>query len=736
MNNRLLINFSVLLIFLSMASCHSSAEVKDLRSEYRENPLGIDNIHPRLSWKIVDANNIRGQRQTAYQVLVASSLNDLNKNIGDLWDSGKSESNQSVNVTYEGAALTSGQQAYWKVRIWDMNGEVSNWSEPARFTMGLLNPEDWKGEWIYKEDQEKTDHNWYRKNFTINETAASAFLYVGSFGYHEVYVNGKKVTENVLNPVSSYMKKRIPYLTYDVAAYLQNGDNVIAVWHAAGWARWRRISEYRNIPFVFKAQVEITTGDEHLSFGTDEGWKCKKSHSEYYGDWDILRFGGETIDDRLREDDWNTAGFDDSNWMNASVYDPAVLNARLPEGHNISFALNGSKNRTLRVEYTDVKAVLSAQMVEPQVRFKEIKPIAVKDNYDGTYRIDMGENYTGFFEMNLYNGAEGDSVLFEISDQTEVVMNWKQKSKYIFDKSGRGTFSNRFNVGAGRWITVYGLNYKPELKDIKGYVITNDRKQISQFESSDTLLNQIYQVNLDTYLANTMDGILVDCPHRERRGWGEVTVAAMYGDAFPNYETGAYMDQYAQYMRDAQFPDGRTRAVLNEEDRPFLMWKANSPITIWETYKMLGDKVFLEDNYESMEQWMTWMYNASDFESGGALKIGERGKREMPGLGDWCTPRGNFWDSSNSPEASPFSNCAYAYMLDCSKNIAKALGRTDDVKKYAERLKVQQKATHELSYDPATGKYLDGRQVNQAFALLADVTPPRRGGESNGSIGR
>ncbi|WP_372772717.1 family 78 glycoside hydrolase catalytic domain [Mangrovibacterium sp.] len=718
---------SVLVVLLAtfMVACSSSSmQVNDLRCEYRENPLGIDNTSPRLSWKIIDSENTRGQNQTAYQVLVSNSLSNLKKDKGDLWDSGKNASNQSVNIVYQGAELTSNLECYWKVRVWDKDGNVSAWSTPAKFTVGLLHPEDWTGDWILKEDQLKTDHNWYRKNFELKDKPQSALVYVGSFGYHELYVNGKKVTENVLNPVSSYMKKRIPYLTYDIADKLQEGDNVIAVWHAAGWARWRRISEYRNIPFVFKAQLEITAGNEHLSLGTDESWKCKKSYSEYYGDWDILRFGGETIDDRNREDDWNTAEYDDSSWQNAVVYDYKQLNEKLPEGDNISFALNSAKNRTLRAEYRPITAELSAQMVEPQVKFKELDAIEVKDNADGTYRIDMGENYTGFFEMNLYNGHEGDSVLFEISDQTEVVMNWKQKSKYIYGQSGKGTFSNRFNVAGGRWITVYGLNYKPVLKDIKGYVVTNDRQQISRFESSDTLLNQIYQVNLNTYLANTMDGILVDCPHRERRGWGEVTVAAMYGDAFPNFESGAYMDQYAQYMRDAQFNDGQTRAVLNEEDRPFLMWKANSPITLWETYNTTGDKSFLENNYESMQKWMTWMHNASNYETGGALKIGTQGLREMPGLGDWCTPRGNFWDSSNSPEAAHFNNCVYAFMLQCSMKMAEALGKSDDAEVFADRLIVQQKATHALSYDAATGKYLDGRQVNQAFALLSGVTPP------------
>ncbi len=141
------------------------------------------------------------------------------------------------------------------------------------------------------------------------------------------------------------MKKRIPYLTYDISDKLKKGDNVIAVWHAAGWARWRRISEYRNIPFVFKAQAEILAGRQKITLQTDTTWKCKKSHSEYYGDWDILRFGGETIDDRKQENNWNTTEYDDSHWMNASVYNHEALNAKIPEGNNISFALNSNNNR-------------------------------------------------------------------------------------------------------------------------------------------------------------------------------------------------------------------------------------------------------------------------------------------------------------------------------------------------------------------------------------------------------
>tara|TARA_R110002096_G_scaffold9533_3_gene37605 strand:- start:59041 stop:62313 length:3273 start_codon:yes stop_codon:yes gene_type:complete len=720
--------FKLLLIVavLLTSSCSkvSMVKVEGLKCEYRTNPLGIDNLKPRLSWKLIEENKTRGQKQTAFQVLVASSLENLINNIGDVWDSGKIESNQSVNNVFKGENLESSKQYFWKVKVWDVAGNISKWSKVAHFSMGLLEKDDWKGEWIYKKDQNKKDHNWYRKNFSLEENPNSAFIYVASFGYHEVYVNGEKVSNAVMNPVYSFVKKRLPYLTYNIKEHLKKGDNVIGIWHAAGWSRWGRIKAYYDAPFVFKAQADIKLSNNNIRIKTDTSWKCKKSYSAYVGRWDIKDFGGEIIDERLREDDWNTVKYDDSNWQNALVFNNDE--AKEVSVSNVNLGPKGA----IVVPSTDanpptskITAALSAQMVEPQVKYKEINPIGVQKDDEGNYVVDMGENYTGFFEMNLFNGKEGDTTTFKIADREVVASSWNQRSKYVFDNTGTGHFTNRFNLAGGRWVTISGINYKPELKDIKGYVITNNRKQISQFESSSNLLNKIYQVNLNTYIANTIDGILVDCPHRERRGWGEVTVAAMYGDALPNFESGAYMTQYAQFMQDAQADDGKMRAVINGDDFEFLMWMANSPITIWETYRMLGDKKLLENHYPTLQKWMHWLYEHSDYETGGALKIGTRGSLEFPGLGDWCTPRGNFWTSSNSPESAHFNNCVYAFMLENALHIAKTLNKTEDVAIYKKRLDVQRKATHKNSYDASTGKYGEGHQVNQAFALISGVTP-------------
>jgi alpha-L-rhamnosidase len=719
-----LILISIFYFFTNFNLSFSKLIIIDLKCEYKTNPLGIDNLHPRFSWKLIDQANDRGQKQTAYQILVSSSLKNLGNNIGDIWDSGKIKSNQSVNVKYNGDSLQSAQQYFWKVKVWDVNKTHTNWSDVANFSMGLLKSDDWKAEWIYKKEQNKKDHNWYRKNFKLEENPQSAFIFVASFGYHEVYVNGKKVSNAVMNPVYSFVKKRLPYLTYDIKKYLKKGENVIGIWHAAGWSRWGRVNTYYDAPFVFKAQAEIHLTNKNILLKTDASWKCKKSYSSYIGRWDIKDFGGEIIDERLREDDWNTVKYNDHTWKNAVIFNNHE--AKEVGLANINLGLKGE----IVIPSTDsnpptskITATLSSQIVEPQEKYKEINPIDIQKNLEGNYVIDMGENYTGFFQMNLFNGKEGDTIIFQIADRKEVTSSWNQRSKYIYDKTGTGHFTNRFNVAGGRWVTISGIAYKPKLNDIKGHVITNKRKQISYFKSSNDLLNKIYQVNLNTYIANTIDGILVDCPHRERRGWGEVTVAAMYGDALPNFESGAYMTQYAQFLEDSQSEDGKMRAVINGDDFEFLMWMANSPITIWETYRMLGDKKMLVNHYPTLQKWMDWLYEHSNYNSNGALKIGKQETLEFPGLGDWCTPRGNFWTSSNSPESAHFNNCVYAFMLENVVNIAETLGKKKDVEVYKKRLLVQRIATHKNLYDVNTGKYGEGHQVNQAFALLAGITP-------------
>ncbi|NJL18774.1 MAG: hypothetical protein HC901_00130 [Bdellovibrionaceae bacterium] len=314
-----------LLIWLFVAvPAYSTVTVTDLKCEYLTNPLGIDVSEPRLSWKSLDSNNTRGQQQTAFQVLVASSEANLNADIGDLWDSGKTAGSDSVHIRYAGVPLDSGQNCYWKVRIWDKDDTATDWSPTARFSMGLLAAGDWNASWIRLSSADINDHIWYRKQFFIGDTVTKAFAYVGSFGYHELYVNGQKVGDEVLVPSVMNLDTRVPYVTYDITGLLQTGDNIVAIWSGPGWALFNGFSA-GDAKVI--GQVDITTNSSAIQVVTDTTWKARVSSSKHLGRWKNSNFGGDEIDARLHIPGWNAVGFNDSGWSNPAVYSVAK---RLP----------------------------------------------------------------------------------------------------------------------------------------------------------------------------------------------------------------------------------------------------------------------------------------------------------------------------------------------------------------------------------------------------------------------
>jgi len=179
---------------------------QQLRSEYRANPQGIDVTDPRLSWVLAAADaKARGLRQTAYRVIVASSERALAAGTGDLWDTGKVASDQSAQVVYRGKPLISGAAAFWKVQVWDQDGQSSDWSAPAQWSMGLLRPEDWQAKWIGRDEPGATvDHRLaarlLRKEFQADQKVRHATVYYSGLGLSELYLNGAKVGDHVLSP--------------------------------------------------------------------------------------------------------------------------------------------------------------------------------------------------------------------------------------------------------------------------------------------------------------------------------------------------------------------------------------------------------------------------------------------------------------------------------------------------------------------------------------------------------
>jgi alpha-L-rhamnosidase len=673
------------------------AHIANTRCEYLAEAMGVDTPQPRFSWQLADPEHVRGRTQSAYQIQVERIVGEQRLT---LWDSGKVESDQSVNVDYAGERLASTWDCRWRVRVWDERGDATDWSNASRFVMGLLDPDEWRGEWIRSDQAEDHQHVWFRKSFDIDDLPRQAITYICSIGYHELYVNGRPIGDAVLTPGVTNLAKRALYMTYDIADALRAGRNTIAVWTGPGWAR----ADGSYDKGVWE-QKPMWRGQVHLDdqvLATDATWRCAISSSENIGDWrggGQGTYGGERIDARKDQPDWNAVDFDDSTWAPAA---------------------------------TDSQAIeLSSALFEPDRKVETLRPISVEQR-DGAWRIDFGRNFTGWFEMDLRGGREGEVVTIHTTNRLEVTVEYDQESEYIFDATGEGTFCHRFNWMAGRWVTVYGNIDAPTVEDIRGYIVTNDRRRLSSFECSNGLLNAIYEADLRTYIANTVNAAVMDCPHRERYGYGEVALACTWGCALPNYESGAMYTKVARDWFDVQSEDGMVNTIAPQ---PYAgaggtLW-SSAPLTLsWEFYRTYGDRRLLDRAYPVICKWLDYLHNAVTDD--GVLMPYTIVSRF---LGDWATPHGN--EYGNIPEAQLFNNCVYAYDLMVSIEMARALGEEEDALLYEQRLTDLRRSAHAYFFDDQAEQYCDGRQMAMLFPLYVRLTPePLREKVFNGLLAK
>ncbi|MDR3246852.1 MAG: alpha-L-rhamnosidase N-terminal domain-containing protein, partial [Prevotellaceae bacterium] len=393
-----------IMILCTMSGCGlEQPNVYDLRCEHLIDPLGIDVEMPRFSWKLSNPDNIRGRGQTAYHILVASSPDKLNTGETDVWDSEIVASDRSHLVPYNGTKLQSGADYYWKVLVYDQDNKVSGWSKTARFSIGLLNRADWKGDWIKHPDASPEKHIWFRKKLMLDDKASKALVQIASMGYHELYVNGRKVDDRVLAPAITRLDKRVMYVTYDIASLLRKGDNMVALWYGPGWSRYRFYAPSVNQAVLLQLNGTTKKG-KTFSLHTDKTWKCAESYSRNTGGFQIGDMGGEEVDSRRFSTDWNTLAFDDAKWATAGIVTP------LKDG---------------------TEPVFSAQMTDPSRILETIPAQSVTDTIHGKWRVDMGKNFTGFLDAHFYGLRAGDTVFIHISDRPETVNEFNQKQYYI-----------------------------------------------------------------------------------------------------------------------------------------------------------------------------------------------------------------------------------------------------------------------------------------------------------------
>jgi alpha-L-rhamnosidase len=359
----------------------------NLRCEYLADPIGIDVREPRLSW-VIDADG-RNWKQNAWQILVASSISKLDKNKGDMWDSGKVASDASIQIPYGGRKLESRGRYYWKVRVWDAGGRVSAYGRPAVWEMGLLDDSDWQAHWISgpkrADDKDSSSAPFMRKTFALLKDVKKARVYISGVGYYELYVNGRRIGDHVLDPAFTRYDKRVLYVTYDVTENLKRGENALGVVLGNGFynsqtkAAWQfDKAKWRQRPALLcRLEVQSSNG-KSTTIVSDGSWKTSTGPVIF----NAIRLG-TTYDARLEMPGWNTAAFDDSKWVSAQ-------------------------------EVAGPAGKLKAQMMPPVKVVETIKPVKILEPESGVYVFDVGQNLSGRAQLTV-SGPAGAEVVMRYS---------------------------------------------------------------------------------------------------------------------------------------------------------------------------------------------------------------------------------------------------------------------------------------------------------------------------------
>lgn len=676
-----------------------------LRCEYTKNPLGLDTKQPRFSWTLTSLQ--RGQMQTAYQILVASSLEKLTMERGDKWDSGKLDSDQSVNVVYQGKALASGERCWWEVRVWDKDGKASIFSEPATFEMGLLKQSDWQGQWI--EAAQHISAPLFRRDFTISGDIKRARAYISGLGWNEFYINGEKVSNHVLDPATTYynndqpfeLDSRVLYATHDVTGYLHKGQNAMGVILGNGWYSndYGDLGEFiigrqsfgdRPI-LLIKMDIEYTDGRVE-SIVTDDNWRV--SNGPITANEICL---GEDYDARLEKVGWDSPGYNDYKWNKAVVADP-------PSGKLVS-------------------QIMPAVMV-----MKTLKPVKITQPTEGVYIYDFGQHFSGWTRLRV-EGPRGTKVTIRHAgllyddgriDTRNQREEAKQTDTYILKGEGTEEWEPRFTLHGFRYAEITGFPGTPTLINLEGRFAYNGVETSGSFECSNNLLNQIHSNVCWTFMSS-LQGIPQDAAERpERVAWLGDT-GFVLEDYLYNFSTVLFWTKWLDDIKDSQKHNGDIPVVSppnwRNNYKMWPDWKSTYPLVVWYLYQYYSDERVLATHYEGIAKLVEFLGTKAD-----NYVINE-------GLGDHMEPDRAAGYCNFAPTRTPAkvtSTGFYFFDTWILAQSAKVLGNTEDYKRYSALADNIRKAFNETFLNNETNQYATGSQTANAMSLHLGLVPKER----------
>lgn len=691
-----------LLLFCFIANLgNAQIAVKNLRCEMMVNPLGIDIAKPRLSWQII--SDQRNLQQVAYQIMVASSKEKLNKNEGDIWNSDKVNSNESIHVLYAGKELNSKSDYFWKVKTITNKGS-SDWSGVAHFSTGLLKKSDWTAKWIGYDKASTWDSvtqfsrlsaRYFRKQFQSNAPIKRATVYIAGMGLYELYLNGKKIGDQVLAPAPTDYRKSVLYNTLDVTNEIKLGNNAIATTLGNGrfftMRQNYKTAKHNTFGFpkmLLQLEIEYVNGQKQTIL-SDESWKLQvdgpiRTNNEY---------DGEEYDANKAQKNWNNIGFNDTKWLI-----PELVAAPLGK--------------------------LTAQMSEPMKVMKIIQPISINKLGAGKYIIDFGQNFSGWVKIKNLKGKSGQSIQLRFAESIQKngelyvanLRDAKVTDRYTFNSEGLGNegWHPLFVYHGFRYVEVTDSIDPITTNNFEGQMVYDDLANIGSLQTSNETINKIYR-NAWWGIASNYKGMPIDCPQRnERQPWLGDRATGAFGESY----MFANQNLYAKWLTDIEESQNAEGAI---PDVAPAFWNYYSDNVTWPgaylmiaemVYNQFGDKQSIIKHYPSMKKWMNYM-------KGKYMKdyIVTKDK-----FGDWCVPPESLElihakDSLLNTRGDLIATAYYYHLLKILQNFAVISGAKEDIPIY-ETLRANMKGAFNQQFYNKQKKYYDNNSITSNLLPL------------------
>lgn len=684
---------AIMLLFLPFCAIAQNVEISNLQCEHLDEPIGLDNINPRLTWQMKDTRH--GARQTAYQITVGKDSVQVAKGVGKQWQTPKI--NSMVNlVVYGGRPLMPFTKYYWRVVAWDKDGKPIK-AANAAFETGMVNGRNWRGSWLSDAEGIKAKAApYFRKTFKTTKHILSARAYIVAVGLYELYINGKKIGDHRLDPMYTRFDRRNLYVTYDVTRDLQNGDNAIGVLLGNGWYNFQSIgvwdferAPWRNRP-AFCLDLHITYDDGTSEvISSDRSWKTSLSPVIYNS-----IYTGEHYDARREQSGWDSPGFDDSKWK-------ATIIRQAP-----------SQN-------------IVAEAMQPIRNVERINPVSLRKLNDSTYVYNLGRNIAGVTQITLSgdsntvvrvihaeklypNGLPDQSNVDYFLDTATKAFDPYATDIYKLNGKGAETFMPHFNYKGFQYVEVQ--SNKPitlSQSSVTAWFMHSDVRQTGYINSSSELINKIYAATNASYLSNLF-GYPTDCPQREKNGWtGDAHIASETG--LYNFDGITVYEKWLNDHRDEQQPNGILPSIIPSDGWGYEWgngpdWTSTIAIIPWNVYLFYGDSKILRDNYDNIKRYVDHI--------AGLYPTG----LTTWGLGDWAPVK------SKTPVE--LTSSVYYYVdVNILAKTAGLLGKKQDAVIYALLATKIKNAINNKYLNSTTGQYADGYQTEQAVPLYWGIAP-------------